>query len=103
MHTHTNTCTKYQKKDKRSRLNTVPTVQSEGSAIGIEDIQQNGNTLFQSLLEICRLRYPKHLVLESYVTEEGYIRMERNHPVVNKYNPVISSAIRCNHDTPSVA
>jgi hypothetical protein len=38
------------------------------------------------------------------VTEEGYIRMERNHQFVNKYNPVIASAIRCNHDlnfTPS--
>ena len=30
--------------------------------------------------------------------------MQRNHQFVNKYNPVISSAIRCNHDvnfTPS--
>ena len=38
------------------------------------------------------------------VTEEGYIRMERNHQLVNKYNPVIVSAVRCNHDvnfTPS--
>jgi hypothetical protein len=38
------------------------------------------------------------------VTEEGYIRMERNHQFVNKYNLVIASAIRCNHDvnfTPS--
>jgi hypothetical protein len=38
------------------------------------------------------------------VTEEGYIRMEKNHQFVNKYNPVIASAIRCNHDvnfTPS--
>jgi hypothetical protein len=38
------------------------------------------------------------------VTEEGFIRMERNHQYLNKYNPVIASAIRCNHDvnfTPS--
>ena len=30
--------------------------------------------------------------------------MERNHQFINKYNPIISSAIRCNHDinfTPS--
>ncbi|KAH6668289.1 hypothetical protein B0J14DRAFT_600294 [Halenospora varia] len=30
--------------------------------------------------------------------------MQRNHQFVNKYNPVISSTIRCNHDvnfTPS--
>jgi formylmethanofuran dehydrogenase subunit B len=32
------------------------------------------------------------------VTEEGYIRMERNHQFVNKYNPVIASATGYNHD-----
>jgi hypothetical protein len=37
-------------------------------------------------------------VLESGVTEEGYIRMERYHQFVNKYNPVILSAIWCNHN-----
>lgn len=43
-------------------------------------------------------------MLEFVVTKEGYIQIERNHQFVNKYNPVISSAIRCNHDvnfTPS--
>jgi len=32
------------------------------------------------------------------VTEEGYIRMERNHQFVNKYSPVIASATGYNHD-----
>jgi hypothetical protein len=32
------------------------------------------------------------------VTEEGYIRMERNNQYVNKYNPVIASATGYNHD-----
>jgi hypothetical protein len=32
------------------------------------------------------------------VMEEGYIRMERNHQFVNKYNPVIISATGYNHD-----
>jgi hypothetical protein len=43
-------------------------------------------------------------VPKSIVTEEGYIWIERNHQFVNKYNPVISSAIRYNQDinfTPS--
>lgn len=38
------------------------------------------------------------------VIKEGYIRMERNHQYLNKYNLVIASAIWCNHDvsfTPS--
>jgi hypothetical protein len=104
MHTHTNTCTKYQKKSIRSRSNIVPTVQSEGMATDIRDTQQTYNTQRPSLFQLCRFLFPRPLVPESIVTEEGYIRMERNHQFVNKYNPVISSAIRCNHDinfTPS--
>src|ERR1700710_2214076 len=48
--------------------------------------------------QICRFLFPRPLVPKSMVTEEGYIRMERNHQFVNKYNPVIASEIRCNHD-----
>jgi hypothetical protein len=58
----------------------------------------------RALLQICRFLFPKPLVADSIVTAEGFIRMQRNHQFVNKYNPVISSAIRCNHDvnfTPS--
>ncbi|KAH9203840.1 hypothetical protein DL95DRAFT_377440, partial [Leptodontidium sp. 2 PMI_412] len=79
MHTHGKTCTKYQNtRQPRIRADPVPT--------------------------ICRFLFPKSLVPESMVTEEGYIRMERNHQYLNKYNPIIASAIRCNHDvsfTPS--
>jgi hypothetical protein len=32
------------------------------------------------------------------VTEEGYIRIERNHQFVNKYNAVIVSATGYNYD-----
>jgi hypothetical protein len=32
------------------------------------------------------------------VTEEGYIRIERNHQFVNKYNAIIVSATGYNHD-----
>jgi hypothetical protein len=58
----------------------------------------------KALLQICRFLFPKSLVSESIVTAEGFIRMQRNHQFVNRYNPVISSAIRCNNDvnfTPS--
>jgi hypothetical protein len=104
MHTHSNTCTKYQRKGIKSRSNIVPTVQSEGMATDIEDTWLIHNTQRPSLFRLCRFLFPRPLVSESVVTEEGYIRMERNHQFVNKYNPVISSAIRCNHDvnfTPS--
>ncbi|KAH7309365.1 hypothetical protein BKA65DRAFT_365081, partial [Rhexocercosporidium sp. MPI-PUGE-AT-0058] len=47
---------------------------------------------------ICRFLFPHPLVSESFVTPEGSIRMRRNHQFVNRYNPVIASAIRCNHD-----
>jgi hypothetical protein len=58
----------------------------------------------QSLSQIYRFLFLRPLVLEFVVTEESYIQIERNHPFVNKYNPVIASATRCNHDvnfTPS--
>jgi hypothetical protein len=105
MHTHSKTCTKYQKKVPRSRTRAdpVPIVQSEGMATDADDLQQH-LVPRQPLLQICRFLFPRPLVPESMVTEEGYIRMERNHQFVNKYNPVIASAIRCNHDvnfTPS--
>jgi hypothetical protein len=110
LHTHTGSCTKYQKNGARShsKPNAVPTVQVEGMATDAEDAQQHARQRpgphRKSLLQICRFLFPRPLVPESMVTEEGYIRMERNHQFLNKYNPVIASAIRCNHDvtfTPS--
>src|SRR6267154_1211310 len=106
MHHHSKTCTKYQKKGLRSRAkaNSVPIVQSEGMATDADNTLYRSDIQRQSLSQICRFLFPRPLVPESVVTEEGYIRMERNHPFVNKYNPVIASTIRCNHDvnfTPS--
>jgi hypothetical protein len=106
MHIHSKTCTKYQKKIARSRTraNPIPIVQSEGMATDTDDTTRHSDISRQPLSQICRFLFPRPLVPESMVTEEGYIRMERNHHFVNKYNPVIASAIRCNHDinfTPS--
>ena len=105
MHTHSKTCTKYQ--DTRRpliRADPVPIVQCEGMATDIGESSQRLEVPRQLLLQICRFLFPKSLVPESMVTKDGYIRMERNHQYLNKYNPVIASAIRCNHDvsfTPS--
>ena len=100
MHTHSKTCTKYQKKHPRSRTraNPVPIVQSEGMATDADESPQRSDTQRQPLSQICRFLFPRPLVPESMVTEEGYIRMERNHQFVNKYNPVIASATGYNHD-----
>jgi hypothetical protein len=106
MHTHSKTCTKYQNKGARPRTKakSVPIVHIEGMATDADSPLHRSHTQNQSLSQICRFLFPRPLVPESIVTEEGYIRMERNHHFVNKYNPVIASAIRCNHDvnfTPS--
>lgn len=110
LHVHTGTSTKYQKKGARphSSTNAIPTVQVEGRATDADDVQQHDpprpGPPRQSLLQICRFLFPRPLVPESMVTDEGYIRMERNQQFLNKYNPVLASAIRCNHDitfTPS--
>jgi hypothetical protein len=98
MNVHFHTCTKYQRKNMKACLetglanNVLPTLPLEQS------------TSQSALLQIFRFLFPKPLVSESIVTTEGFIRMQRNHQFVNKYNPVISSTIRCNHDvnfTPS--
>ncbi|KFY67930.1 hypothetical protein V496_01338 [Pseudogymnoascus sp. VKM F-4515 (FW-2607)] len=100
MHTHSKTCTKYQKKFPRTRTsaNPVPIVQSKGMATDANESSQRLDTLRQLPSQFCRFLFPRPLVLESMVTEEGYIRMERNHQFVNKYNPVIASAIGYNHN-----
>jgi hypothetical protein len=100
MHTHSKTCTKYQKKSLRSytKANPVLIVQSEGMATDADKTLQRSDIQRQPLLQICRFLFPRLLVPESIVTEEGYIQIERNHQFINKYNSVIASAIRCNHN-----
>ena len=100
MHTHTQTCTKYQKKFPRSRTrgSHVPIVQTEGMATDADESPQRADTQRQPPSQYCRFLFPKPLVPESIVTEDGYIRMERNNQYVNNYNRLIASALRCNHD-----
>ncbi len=100
MHIHNKTCTKYQRRDSRLRMGVthVPIVQTEGMATEADEASQRPHTQRQPFSQYCRFLFPKPLVPKSMVTEEGYIRMERNHPFVNKYNPVIASATGYNHD-----
>jgi hypothetical protein len=76
MHTHTNTCTKYQKKGTRSRSNIAPTLQSEGVATDIED-PQHRHAQHPRLLQLCKFLFSRPLVPESVVTEEG-VRVMRS-------------------------
>lgn len=105
MHVHSHTCTKYQRKDMKTCLETQYSKHQQQLATDVQPtptVQHPGSQ--KALLQTCRFLFPKPLVLESMVTAEGFIRMQRNHQFVNKYNPVLSSAIRCNHDinfTPS--
>ena len=100
IHIHGKTCTKYQKKNTRSRVRAchVPIVQTEGMATDADDAPQCPDTQRQLPSQFCKFLFPRPLIPESMVTEEGYIRMERNHQFVNKYNPVIASATAYNHD-----
>jgi hypothetical protein len=100
MYTHSKTCTKYQKKYPQSytRANPVLIVQSEGMATDTDESSKRSDTQRQLSSQFYRFLFPRPLVLESMVTEEGYIQIERNHQFVNKYNPVIASATGYNHD-----
>ncbi len=106
MHVHSQTCTKYQRKSMKARLKSQQRSSEQSCVLGdippLLPIQHPKSKM--ALLQICRFLFPKALVSESIVTADGFIQMKRNHQFVNKYNPVISSAIRCNHDvnfTPS--
>ena len=100
IHTHSQTCTKYQNKFARScmKARSVPIVHIEGMATDADDPPPRPHASKQSPSQICRFLFPRPLVPESIVTEEGYIRMKRNHQFVNKYNPAIASATGYNHD-----
>jgi hypothetical protein len=98
MHKHSATCTKYK------RINRLPRVSPQCATAAKDQHQDDEPALLQtqfgarSVLDVCRFLFPRPLVPESRITENGLIRMKRNHQFVNKYNPVIASAIRCNHD-----
>jgi hypothetical protein len=105
MHVYSHTCTKYHRKDMKARLETQHRRKEQQLPTNIQPtpIVQEPKPQ-KTLLQTCRFLFPKPLVPESIVTPEGFIRMRRNHQFLNKYNPVISSAMRCNHDinfTPS--
>lgn len=105
MNTHGKTCTKYQNTRRPCiKADPVPIVQCEGMVTDIDETLQPLKVPRWPLLQMCRFLFPRPLVPKSMVTEEGYIRMDRNHQYLNKYNRVIVSAMRCNHDvnfTPS--
>ena len=46
----------------------------------------------------CRFGVPWKLIDKSYRDENGNINLQRNDPYMNKWNPVMASVLRCNHD-----
>ena len=99
MHIYSKTCTKYQNSPRLCmKANSVPIVYIEGIATDADSPLQHSHTETQPALQIYRFLFPRPLVPKSIVTEKGYIQIEQNHLYINKYNPVIASAIRCNHD-----
>jgi hypothetical protein len=46
----------------------------------------------------CRFGFWRRLVRKSFVTADGRIKLARNDPWVNPFNPWIMLSMRCNHD-----
>ncbi|KAJ6436571.1 hypothetical protein O9K51_10813 [Purpureocillium lavendulum] len=46
----------------------------------------------------CRFKAPWKLVEETGFTEDGLLRIRRNHPLVNRYNKSLAIGLRHNHD-----
>lgn len=81
MHVHSYTCTKYQRKDMKARLETRRRDNEEERLAAnipppLPTQQQKSRS---GLLKICRFLFPHPLVPESFVTPEGFLRMQRNH------------------------
>lgn len=100
MHTHSQICTKYQKRVPRLRRRPhyASAAQSKEATTDATGSSQHSASSEQHSTQYCRFLFPKPLVLESLVTEDGYIKMTRNNSYVNKYNPVIASATGYSHD-----
>lgn len=46
----------------------------------------------------CRFKAPWKIVEESGFTEDGLLKIRRNHPLVNRYNKAMAVGLRHNHD-----
>lgn len=74
VHSHTYTCIKYSLK----------------GLVG-EDVHKRKRTA-------CRFNAPWKTVDESGFTEDGLLKIRRNHPLVNRYNKAMAVGLRHNHD-----
>ncbi|KAG7408961.1 ATP-dependent DNA helicase PIF1 [Fusarium oxysporum f. sp. raphani] len=74
VHSHTYTCVKYSLK-----------------ALVTEGAGQHRSTA-------CRFKAPWKLVENTGFTEDGLLRIRRNHPLVNRYNRAMAVGLRHNHD-----
>ena len=45
----------------------------------------------------CRFGYP-HILVPVTIIEPHNIEQKRTHPMINNYNPIVMTCIRCNHD-----
>src|SRR4051812_34479574 len=46
----------------------------------------------------CRFSFPRKLVRRTFISEDGHVKLKRNDPWLNGYNPSILLSCRCNHD-----
>ncbi|KAL8303418.1 hypothetical protein RB600_007051 [Gaeumannomyces tritici] len=53
--------------------------------------------------ELCRFKAPWGLAEETAFTEEGVLRIRRNHSMVNRWNKAIAVGLRHNHDISFIA
>lgn len=81
-HEHTRTCTKNMPLSKRS----------------IKVVDPNSTETTQQLLDPCRFNLPAKTHDKTHIDNNGNIVIARSHGYLNKFNPVISSALHCNND-----
>src|SRR5436305_3804126 len=53
---------------------------------------------YRSGSKSCRFGAPWKVIPETYCSEEGVVNLKRNEAYLNKWNPLMASLLRCNHD-----
>lgn len=91
LHMHTPTCVKHIGRDElRNRFEAGRSEQ--------ESERQRKRRRQELRASLCRFRFPKNLVPTSNVDRDGVVHLERNHRMVNNYNPSMAVGLRHNHD-----
>lgn len=91
LHTHTLTCVKHI--PRQELINRAEEGRSEH-----ESERKRKRRQYDLRASLCRFQFPKKLVSESFIDDDGVVHLRRNNRMVNNYNQSMAVGLRHNHD-----